>query len=162
MCNISRSFEIKHRSEITDYGSYRPGILYGSFSKEDISLIQAYCEKCDYSLVIESPIARTIKVYNKMTDRWGWIKKLWACIDPQKEIYSAQFVYGFFEGRKWRCKYCINENFIKLRERIVAKRTQDKLDNTNWPYVIYLPELEPQQVREKIATIRGSVKKCFS
>ena len=162
MCKISRSFQIKHRSEITDYGSYRPGILYGSFTDEDVSLILAYCEKCNYSAQVENPLAKTIRLENKMTGRWGWIKKLWACIDPEKEIYTAQFVYGFFQGKKWRSKYCINENFIKIKERIIAKRTQDKLDNSNWPYVVYLPELEPDTVREKIALIRGSVKKNYA
>ena len=161
MCNISRSFEIKHRSEVIDYGSYRPGILYGSFTDKDVALILAYCEKCDYSATVENKQAKTIRVDNKMTGRWGWLKKFWACIDPGKEIYSAQYVYGFFQGNKWRSKYCINENIIKIRERIIAKKTQDKLDNTNWPYIIYLPELEPSVVREKIAIIRGSVKKCY-
>ena len=85
MCNISRSFEIKHRSEIIEYGSYRPGILYGSFSDEDVALILAYCEKCDYSDRVEDPLARTIRIDNKMTVRWGWIKKLWACIDVEKD-----------------------------------------------------------------------------
>ena len=159
MCNISRSFQIKHRGEFPDYGSYRPGILFGSFSEEDISLIEAYCVKCDYLAQVENPSARTIRVENKMTGRWGWIKKLWACIDPENEIYAAQFVYGFFEGRKWRSKYCINENFIKIKERIHAKRTQKKLDNTDYPYNIYLPELETDTVKEKIALVRGSVKK---
>ena len=161
MCNISRSFEIKPKSQITAFGNYKPGILFGSFTDEDISLILAYCEKCDYSARVENQQAKTKRVENKMTGRWGWLKKFWACVDPEKELYAAQFVYGFFQGKKWRCKYSINENIIKIGERIRDKRTQDKLDNTNWPYIIYLPELEPSMVREKIAVIRGSVKKCY-
>jgi hypothetical protein len=160
MCNISRSFEIKHRTEITDFGSYRPGILYGSFTEEDVSLIFAYCARCDYTAIVADTSSKTIRVDNKMTGRWGWIKKLWACVDPEKEIYAAQFVYGFFEGKKWRSKYCINENFIKLCERAKMAKNESRVDNSNWPYIIYLPELEPDQVREKIAIIRESRMKC--
>ena len=67
MCNISRSLEIKHRSEITDYGAYRPGILYGSFTNEDVSLILAYCAKCDYSARIENPQSKTIRVDKRLS-----------------------------------------------------------------------------------------------
>ena len=155
MGNISKSFQVKHRSEFNDYGFYKPGILYGSFTIEDIELIFAYCKKCDYIAIVADTSFKTIRVENKMTGRWGWIKKLWACIDTENDLYAAQFVYGFYKDHKWRVKYCINENFLSIRQRIDAKSTGAQLDNSIWPYIIYLPDLEPGQVREKIALIRG-------
>jgi hypothetical protein len=162
MCDISNSFEIKPRSEIVDYGSYRPGILFGSFTDDNVTLIRAYCKKCDYSVLLLNSDSRTIRIENKMTGKWGWIKKLWACIDEEQQLYAAQYVYGFFQGKKWRCKYCINDNFFHLKNRIIASRNGDRLDNTVWPYIIYIPELEPPSVRDRIALIRGSQKKFFS
>jgi hypothetical protein len=156
MCEVSKSFQFKHRTEIQDFGSYKPGILYGSFSPDDIELVFAYCQKCDYTAMVADSSSKTIRVENKITGRWGWIKKLWACIDPGTDLYAAQFVYGFFKDNKWRVKYCINENFFSIRQRIDAKFTGDQLDNSVWPYIIYLPELETKQVRQKIAILRGS------
>ena len=135
MCKISKIFQIKQRSEITDFGSYRPGILYGSFTEEDVSLIFAYCTRWDYKAIVTDTSSKTIRVDNKITGRWGWIKKLWACIDPDIGVFVSR-ILGFFQGKKWRSRYCINENILKIKERIIAKRTQDRLDNTNWPYII--------------------------
>jgi len=156
MCKISRSFQLRKRNEIVEFGLYKPGILFGSFSDEDVALILAYAVKCNYQAEIVDSKQRTIRIANKLTGHWGWIKKLWACIDPVEGLYSAQFVYGFFQEGTWRSKYSINETLISLAERIQAKRTQDQLDNSKWPYIVYLPELEPPTVRQKIAQIRGS------